>query len=71
MAVGGRGLGKISFLSATQNGKRSETVDCKKEASGMPFYLYSPSRSVCEVPQYWLPLKEGKVKVCAHLPTDL
>jgi hypothetical protein len=37
MAVGGRGLGKISFLSATQNGKRSEKLDWKKEASGMQF----------------------------------
>lgn len=62
MAVGGRGLGKISFLSATQNGKRSKKLDCKTEASGMYLYLCTPRRSFCEVPQNWLPLKNGEVK---------
>jgi len=26
---------------------------------------------ICEVSQNWLPLKKGKVKVCAHLPSDV
>jgi hypothetical protein len=71
MAVGGRGLGKISFMSATQNGKRSRKLDCKMKASGMHLYMYAPSRSFCEVPQNWLPLKKGKVKVYAHLSSDV
>ena len=61
MAVGGRGLGKISFLSPAQNGKRSKKLDWKTEASGMHFYLYSLNLSLCEVPHNWLRLKK-KVK---------
>ena len=63
MAVGGRGLGKISFMSATQNGKRSKKLDCKTEAGGMHFYLYAKKLASTA--------KKGKVKVCAHLPTDV